>query len=324
MNKLFYIIFVFHFSLFADVVSDTQKNGKNSYLDVFFENANTAWNKTKEASNQTLNTTKEITNKGLNNTKSFFGKSKTYLIQETLITTLNLSLDYNNTIKVEHLKIEDNNTIRASIILQGEEQNLTLLVRSYDWGLSKDKKFIILENIDVDFSIPWLGYLFQDYLDFHNGYIKLSYSLSKETLLSSLKKSIETTYADDKDRLSDDYKDRFIRLEAIVKEGEENFLEKIFQEFLDPIYIKDVSIKKDNEEVIHIGFTTTHNNEEIFCSFGNFMWGTANKKTLIAIENIEAKGCNKPWLDAFMKKNKEQVLFKYTPLLENILLRIKP
>ena len=192
MKKIVAFVFALQFQILAS--DDSVING---YWNKALEQSDILWNKTKQITSDAVDGTKKLSVTGLHKTKSALSQGKIFLLEKTLLTSINLGLDYNNTIVVDKLSIDDTNgTLSLLLSLMGEEQKILIDVKHFDWDLINDKKEIVLENLDIAIDTPWLDYLVKKYLKQHNGYLKVPYTFAKETFLNSLKEKTKTTYVE--------------------------------------------------------------------------------------------------------------------------------
>lgn len=318
MRYLFYFVFIFNFTLLAN------DNGNKSYWDKALAHSESLWNTTKQLTNDGVDGAKNITSNGLSKTKDIFSQGKKILLEKTLHTSINLALDYNNTIKVNQLSLDDINgsTLVSMVVeLDGEDKPLHMVLKNFNWDVSEDKEFIILENLDISLDIAWLNYLIQEELKKNNGYLKLSYSLAKETFLQTLKQKTKTTYNLTKKQ---DKKGNIIVVpsDMFVNNGG-NTLEDIAKKLSDGVFIQPIFIKQNGNEIEgHFGLLGSE--KGLLLTIPYFDWATANEKKLIVLTNIDYNKCNKPWVIAVLQKHHKQILFQYDENLKEYLLTIKP
>jgi hypothetical protein len=285
------------------------------------------WDKTKQITLNTIDGAKNIASNGVHKTSNILSEGKQIILKRVLLTSLNAGLDYNDTIKVNDLRLNsENGSFWLLVKLDGEDRELSVDVKHFDWDIIENKQFIILENIDVSLDIAWLDYILQEYLKTHNGYIKVKYSLAKETFLRSLKENRKTTYV--ANITSNEQKialqnQKIEEIKEIINKDDENFLENIIKELFDEAYVSPIFIKK-NGNSLECNFSLAESEKDFFITFEDFEWATANEKKLIVIEKIKLKDCSKPWIESILKKYHEQIIFKYNPLFEEILTKIKP
>jgi len=323
ISFLVYFLLAFNINLYANNTDNTI----NSYWNRALVQTDLLWDKTKAVASNTIDGTKNVTANGFIKSKDIFSKGKRMILEKALLVSLNGGLDYNDTIKVNDLSINDENSSLSLVVkLDGEDKELSVEVNHFDWDIIKNKEFIILENIDVSLDIAWLDYILQEYLKKHNGYIKVKYSLAKETFLRSLKGNIKTTYLEDviSEKEKTDYNQQLkIVKEVVENSNSENLLEEMIKALYDEAYINPVYIKK-NGESIESSFSLAGNEKDFLITLESFDWTTANEKRLIVVENIKLKDCNKPWIASVLQKYHEQILIQYNPLFEEILTKIKP
>lgn len=322
MKYFVYLLLVLHINLYA-----SESNSGNLSWNKVVEQTDFLWDKTKQITLNTVDGAKNVTSNGIERTNNIFSEGKQIILKRILLTSLNTGLDYNDTIKVNDVIINnETGSLSLFVKLDGEDKELNLDVKHFDWDIVENKKFIILENLQVSVDIAWLDYLLQEYLKTHNGYIQVKYSLAKETFLRSLKTNKKTTYVENtfntqqKDLL---YSQKLELVQGIMDKNGENFLEEIVKELVDEAFISPIFMKK-NGESLECSFSLAGSEKDFFITFESFDWATANEKKLIVIENIKVKECSKPWIESILRKYREQIVFKYNPLFESMLVKIRP
>ncbi|MDD2698777.1 MAG: hypothetical protein PHF17_08260 [Arcobacteraceae bacterium] len=320
MKYIVYFLLILNLNLYAN------ENENNSYWNKAVEQTDFLWNKTKQLTANTVEGAKNVTSSSVNVTKSMFSKGKKVFLEKTLLTSINLGLDYNNTIIVNELSIDDiNGTLSLLVQLNGEDKELFVDVKYFDWDVMGDKKFIVLENLDVSLDIPWLDYLFHKYLKRNNGYVKVPYSLAKETFLKSLKENKKTTYVETtqfKEISKGENQEKLQKIKDILASNNEDKLVNIFQEFYDETYIKTNFINQ-TEIGLEAKFSLLGSKDDLKITITHFDWATANDKKLIVLGNVKFKDCTKPWIASLLEKHHEQVIFNYNDILSLILSKIK-
>jgi hypothetical protein len=318
MRYILYFVFIFNLTLFAN------DDGSNSYWSKAVANTESLWKTTKQLTNDGVDGAKNLTSNGLSKTKDIFSQGKKILLEKTLLTSINLALDYNNTIKVNKLSLDDTNgstLVSMVVTLDGEDKPLQIVLKNFNWDVSEDKEFIILENLDISLDIAWLNYLIQEELKKNNGYLKLSYSFAKETFLQTLKQKTKTTYNFTE---KEDKKENIIIVpsDIFVNNGD-NILEDIAKKLSDGVFIQPIFIKQNGNEIEgHFGLLGSE--KGLLLTIPYFDWATANEKKLIVLTNIDYNKSNKPWVVAVLQKHHKQILFQYDESLKEYLLTIKP
>jgi hypothetical protein len=322
MKYILYFLFIFNLNLFAN------DDSSNSYWDKAVTNTESLWNTTKQLTNDGVDGAKNLTFNGFSKTKDIFSQGKKILLEKTLLTSINLALDYNNTIKVNQLSLDDTNgstLLSMEVELDGEDKPLHIVLKNFDWDVSEDKEFIILENLDISLDIAWLNYLVQEELKKNNGSLKLSYSLAKETFLQTVKQKTQTTFVaniSNSKQKNIPYNQKFQLVQKILAENDKDVFVHIIRELYDENYIKPIYIQK-NEKSIEAHFLLTGSEKPFLITFEDFDWATANDKKLIVISNIKLKDCNKPWIGSLLKKSHEQIIVEYNPFFEELLQKLK-
>jgi len=142
--------------------------------------------------------TKILSQELLDKSKEYSIQGKNILIEQTLQNGINALVDTSK-IKVEKFDINDTtNDIKMEIFLNGEDDILDVDIKSFDWGVSSDNKYIVFENVDILLNIPWINYIVQDIIKRGDGYIKVPKNMTLFSLLFSIKPNIESTYKETK------------------------------------------------------------------------------------------------------------------------------
>ena len=147
----------------------------SSIWDITSKSLNSIWQKSKELGSDSWEETKKYTNMG-----------KNILLEETLKTTMNMSLDINTT-EVKEFKINEDDSIKMVVKLVGEKEDLILDIKNYDWGISKDKKYIVFENIQYSANIPWIKGMLKN----HDNSFYFDYSKPIHKILLSIKSPLK-------------------------------------------------------------------------------------------------------------------------------------
>ena len=252
IRYIVYFLFVLNISLYANGI-DSSFPWKKA-----IEQTDLLWDKTKQITSNTIDGTKNITSNGVNSTSNIISERKQSIFKMVIIASINAGLDYNDTIRVNDLTLNSKNgSFSLKVKLDGEDKELNVNVKHFDWSIVENKQFIVLENIDISLDIAWLDYIFQEYLKTHNGYIKVKYSLANETFLSSLKENKKTTFVENSKSNEKEIALQNNTIEAIkviVNKNDENFLEHIVKELVDEAFISPVFIKK-NENILECSFS---------------------------------------------------------------------
>lgn len=129
--------------------------------------------------------------------KLYIKKDDFLYIDKSIINDLNNIINQKN-IKIKNIKKnQKTNALIIFLDINNETNNLIITLKNFDWRYTKDNKNIILENIDIDISIPWVNYLIKDSLIKNNGYIQLSNNVKIASLLEIIKPTNQTIYKKD-------------------------------------------------------------------------------------------------------------------------------
>ena len=301
MKKIITIYILIFTSLFAE--------DNSSMWDITSKSLNSIWEKSKEIGNESWEETKKYTKLG-----------KNLLLEESLTTSMNMSLDTNTT-QIKEFKINDDDSIKMVVKLVGEDKDLILDIKQYDWGITEDKKFIVFENIQYDANIKWIKYLLDFYIEKNHGYIAIKHSTTKQSLLFSLKDSIETTYESDKKYAKKYWSEVKKQIQKRWKNSDKKDLTYTFNNILDEeqIAIKNFGIDKDKISANIFLIDTT----PIKLTLESFEWATANKRKYIVLKDIKIN-TNRPWIKGILEKKDNNFHFGYSLAIQKILLSIKP
>ena len=242
------------------------------------------WEKAKRLSSEAAVLTKEYSNQG-----------KNILIEQTLLNGINALVDTDK-IKVKIFDINDTtNDIKIELFLMGEDKDLSLDIKKFDWGVTKDKKYIVFENFDVSLDIPWMQYILDDIVERDNGYLKVPYNIPMFSLLYSIKANKKTTYPNTQqepfDIMGYKYDQEFIKIEKF--QSKNNTIEVIIK-------------LKGSQDNLNI-------------KVQSYMIRTANEKKVIVLQDIEILEFTKPWLKSIIDLQKNKVYLKYTDKLYKLL-----
>ena len=292
MKKLL-LIFVFAILLVAQE--------EKSIFDNALDSASSLWNKTKEVTSKAVDSTSKYGNKAIEKAKEYGGKAweatkdysnqgKNIVIEQTLINGINSMLDTKH-IKVEFFDINDStDAISIIVYLDGEDTNLTIDIKEFEWSVSKDKKYIIFEKLDLDINIPWLSYLVDDIRSRENGYLVIEYSASIFSLLYSIKLDIEPTY-------------------VVSKKEPFNFLTYEY----DKNYFDIQMFKVDNYSIMGlIKLKGVNGSEDFKFYIHDYDLYTANNKKYIFLKNIDFKSTNKPWIKSIIDNQDKSICIDFT------------
>ena len=251
------------------------------------------WNSAKNLSNDAL----DVSKIALELTKEYSNQGKNILIEQTLTHGINGLVD-NSKINVNLFDINDTtNAIKMNLFLKGEDQNLTMNIKNFEWGVTEDKKYIVFENLDISLDIPWMQYIIDDIIKRENGYLKIPHNVGIFSLLYSIKPNIKSTYTPrNKDKIPFDiieykYDKEFIKIEKFKS-------------------------KNNNVEVI-IKLKGSKNNLNIVVD--SYELRTANSKKIIVLQNLKFSEFTKPWIKSIIDGQNNEIQLDYTKKLYDIL-----
>lgn len=230
-------------------------------------------------------------NKYFNIAKEYSTQGKNILIEQTLLNGINALVD-NSKIKINKFDIEDKtNAIQIDTFLKGEDTNLLIDIKKFQWGVTEDKKHIVFEDFDIKMNIPWLQYIVDDIAKRDRGYIKIPHNVALFSLLYSIKPNIKTTYKTFK-------KKPFVLTEYPFDERY--------------VKIEQLEISKD---MIVTNVWLKGSKENLIIDVESYNITTANGKKVIVLKDIEFKEFTKPWIKSIIDAQKNEVHIKYTEKL---------
>ncbi len=264
----------------------TSMNAKEtSYWDKATSGANSLWDKTKEVGGEAWDITKDYSNQG-----------KNIFIEQTLKNGINALVDTTK-IEVKLFDINDTtNKITMQIFLSGEDEDLNITIEKFDWGVSKDKKYIVFEKFDIDINNLWIDYIVRDMIKRDNGYLKIPNKVGTFSLLYSIKPNTKTSYKQPKDQKPFDVLAWDIN-EAFIKVN--NFK------------VKDKEIKAD---IWLLG-----SKKSLQFNASNYVVRSANDFTVLVLQNLKITYCTKPWIKSLVDKDKGEIHLNYTDDLYDLL-----
>ncbi len=241
--------------------------------------------------------TKILSREFLDKSKEYSIQGKNILIEQTLQNGINALVDTTK-IKVEKFDINDTtNDIKMEIFLNGEDDILDVDIKSFEWGVSADNKYIVFENVDISLNIPWVDYVIQNMIKRGDGYIKVPKNVTLFSLLFSIKPNIESTYKETKKEPFD-----------------------IVNYPYDKSYI-DIDKFEVSKKNIDASIVLNGSKDGLKFKIKSYNLLRANKKTLIVLKNIKFESCNKPWFQSVIEKQNNQIHLTYTDELYKLLAR---
>lgn len=239
--------------------------------------------------------TVEISKDVLQKSKDYGNQGKNILIEQTLTNGINALVD-NTKIKIELFDINNTtNAIAMQVFLKGEDDILDIDINSFDWGVSKDEKSIVFENLDISLNISWIDYIIKNIIKRGEGYIKVPYDMKLFSLLFSIKPDIDSTYKKEKkepfDIVKYPYDKKFINIKEFI--------------------VKENNIKSD--------ISLAGSKDGLKFEILSYDLVRANKRTIIALRDIKFKSCNKPWLQSIIEKQENEIHLTHTDDLYNLL-----
>jgi len=236
-------------------------------------------------------------NKYFDIAKEYSIQGKNILIEQTLINGINSLVD-NTKIKVNDFDIDDKtNKIYINLFLEGEDKNLTINIDKFQWGVTEDKKHIVFEDFDIDMNIPWIQYIVDDIAKRDNGYIKIPHNVALASLLYTIKPNIQTTYKDIE-------KEPFIITEYPF---DERYLK-----------IERLDISKD---MIVTNIRLKGSKENLKIDVERYDIATEDGRKTIILKDMKFKEFTKPWIKSILDAHDNEVHFKYTDKLFELLNR---
>jgi hypothetical protein len=240
---------------------------------------------------ETKNSAKEYGTQAWDMTKKYSNQGKNILIEETMLNGINALVDKNH-IEVKKFDIDDNtNAIDIVVKLNGEKTNLKTHIKDFTWSVSKDKKHIIFDTLDIDINIPWIGYILEVMKKRNDGKLVIKHSVAIASLLYSLKPSSEPSYQVLQQKPFDFLQYRF---------NKKYFDIRIFR-------VKNYSIKG----LIKV-LNSDNKMENLEFYIHDYDLHTANKKKYIILNNIDIKSTNKPWIKSIIEQQNKTIQMDFT------------
>lgn len=256
---------------------------ENTLLDSAINNAAKLFFQSKDLGKDALDITKEYSIKG-----------KNIFIEETLKNGINALVD-TSMIEVRVFDIDDkSDAIKVEVFLKGEKEILEIDIKHFNWSVTKSKKHIVMEDLDISVNIPWMRYIIEDMIKRDNGYLKFPHDVTLFSLLYSIKPNKETTY-------------RYFNKEPfdIVKYSyNKNYIDiKKFEVFNNKIET-DIFLKGSG-----------------VCKFilKGYDLLTANGKTVLVLKGGEFISDDKPWIKSIIDKQNKEIHLDYNPKLYKLL-----
>ncbi|MCK5294700.1 MAG: hypothetical protein KAJ49_08615, partial [Arcobacteraceae bacterium] len=248
------------------------------------------WDKTKEYSNTSGDALLDITKEGWELTKEYSNIGKNIVIEQTLLNGINVLTD-NSKVKVVLLDINDTtNYIDMVFYLKGEDKNLTVKIKDFTWGVSKDDKHIVFETLDINLDIEWINYLLVDAIKRDGGRLVLPNKATTFSLLFSIKPNIKIKKALPT-------KDKF---DFVHYEYDKSFFNINKFEVINGNIVVDIFTK---------------GGKNISCNIKSYILRTANRKSIIALQDLKFGVCNKPWIQSIIEKQNREIHFDFTDKL---------
>ena len=249
------------------------------------------------SSDNYLDVLKEYSTQGKQKLKEYSTQGKNILIEKTLLNGIN-ALTNHTYIKINSFDIDDkSNEIKINMYLNGEDKNLTVNIKKFKWGVTKDKNYIVFEDFDLNMDIPWMQYLIDDIAKRDRGYIKFPHDVALFSLLYSIKPNIKSTY-------------EYFEKEALVI-TEYKFDDKF-------VKIRKLEIAK-NKIIANIWLKGSRKNLEVI--IGNYKVTTANKKKVIVLKDMDFRHCSKSWIQSIIYMQYNEVHLRYSKKLFELFTR---
>ena len=293
--KLFHKLFIYSFLIIATNLqaqnNSTDNNQTQNRVDKIFS----MFGIDKETQDKLINQTTKFGIDLYDQTKAYSIQGKNIVLEQTLLNGINTIVDTTK-IKVEEFDINDTtNVITIKLFLKGEDNIVQLTIDSFDWGISKDDKYIVFENLKVSLNTPWLNYIINNIISRGDGYLKVPKDISLMPLLFSIKPNINSTYIKTTHKVFD-----------IV-----NY--PYNKEFLN---IKKFDVKDNN---IEADIFIKGSKENLKFKISSYDLLRANKRTLIVLKNVKFTEFNKPWIKSIIKHQDNEIQLTYTDKLFKLL-----
>lgn len=244
---------------------------------------------TKEVIDESVKVGSEVMDDGV----KYSQKGKNILIEQTVINSLNLYFDPEN-INIKKFTIADDNSINLEVFLNGEDEKLKVHLEEFQWSVSLDEKYILIEDIKIDLNIPWLQYLVDEKIKLDAGDLKLRNSKGLFAALFAIKPN---------------------------KKSHKNGTSKLFDLFSHKFDKKKFYISKPKVygSTLKIDFLFDGSSKPCKLELPNYKLLTANKKTVIVIKGFDDVTFCKPWIKSIIDSSSKEIHLKYDDKLFNIL-----
>jgi hypothetical protein len=262
----------------------------SSYWDQALKSANSVWEKTKDVSSDTLEKTKEVSSDTWEQTKKYSHKGKNRTIEQSVIHGLNALVDTSK-IKIEDFSIDDKtDKITMTIMLDGEDHELNIKLDNFDWGVSKDEKYIVFKNIDLSLDIEWLDYLLHDTIKRDNGYYVVNNSASTYSMLYTIKSPVKVDWTA-KDKHKFDW---------------------VYYQY-DKDYINLTKFDIIKSEQIKIKAKLKGSMKDLVLDISHYNLMSAQHRKYIVLKDIKFKTCSKPWIQSLIHQQDDMIILDFIP-----------
>lgn len=303
--KRIFLVLCLSLGLFAeDEILEKLKSGFNVLLEKSSQYGATAVDKSKEYGGVAWDKTKQAGS-----------KSKDFTLSKTLLHSLNASFD-TNYIKFESFDINGTQT-NIVITLKGEEKPLEVTIKDFDWAVTKDEKYILINNMQTNANIPWINHSIDTVKNLFDGSFVVKNSFLGRMFLTTMKSPKESVAVD----IDTKYKN-WLTSNATIKEKfykdmtALNAINILFEALYNKDYIDLKSVQtKDNTVKFMISFDKKEPTE---ITVTNYKVDTANKKSLVVFNEIALNASNKPWIESLLKHQDNKLSLPYDELLEFI------
>ena len=213
-------------------------------------------------------------------------KGESVLVDKTLTNSINAVLDKKH-IEIKSLKKNlKTNALQMIVYLNGEKKYLSIILKDFEWGYSKDEESIIIQKIKLSTNIEYIEYLINDTLKRYHNVIVVPNYLSTASFLESIRPPKKINYIP-KARAPFD----FLRYK---------FDKRYFN--VEDFVVKNKTLKAQ---------MFAKGSDKIQFELGRYDLFTSNNRRFIVMKNISIKSTNKPWMASIIKTWNNSIRFDY-------------
>ena len=213
-------------------------------------------------------------------------KGEGVLVDKTLTNSINAVLDKKH-IEIKSLKKNPKtNALQMIVYLNGEKKYLSITLKDFEWGYSKDEESIIIQKIKLSTNIEYIEYLIKDTLKRYHNVIVVPNYLSTASFLESIRSPKKINYTPKArapfDFLRYQFDKRYFNVEEFV--------------------VKNKTLKAK---------MFAKGSDKIEFELARYDLFTSNNRRFIVMKNISIKSTNKPWMASIIKTWNNSIRFDY-------------